>query len=105
MWTAGQTNCQYSSGFIAFVWAAPYAHPLLNAAELASLYLLVINYISAIILQTGLTDGGFKQTADGWAAALFVVNAAFLLIHVARLFGWTRQWISARLTSHKQQRL
>ena len=87
-------------------WSHPYAHPLLNVGELASLYLLLLNYISALILQTGLVEGGFHATADGWAAALFVVNLAFLLLLVAGLFGWARQRIASRLSARpRPQRL
>ena len=84
-------------------WSAPYAHPLLNAGELASLYLLLISYISAIILQTGLVDGGFHQTAEAWAVLLMVINIAFLCILVAGLAGWARQCISKRMEERRRQ--
>ena len=87
-------------------WAAPYVHARMNHGELVSLYLLLINYISAIILQTGLTDGGgFHQTANLWAEALFVVNGAFLLLLIACLFGWVRGWLEARCAARSRRPL
>ena len=86
-------------------WSRPYVHARMNHGELVSLYLLLINYISALILQTGLTDGGFHQTADLWAVALFVVNGAFLLILLALLFRWVRQWLEARCDARRRPRV
>jgi hypothetical protein len=86
-------------------WARPYAHSWLNRAELASLYLLQINYITALVLQSagagagagaagaaadGVSGGG-GQGAAAWTALLLVANLLFLLALVAALFAFARQ--------------
>jgi hypothetical protein len=71
-------------------WSHPFAHSTLNVGELASLYLLLLNYISALILQTGVSEGGFQATANGWALMLFALNAMFILTLLAGLFGFVR---------------
>jgi hypothetical protein len=71
-------------------WSHPFSHSALNVGELASLYLLLLIYISALILQTGVSEGGFQATANGWAILLFALNLIFILTLLAGLFGVVR---------------
>jgi hypothetical protein len=71
-------------------WSHPFSHATLNVGELASLYLLLLTYISALILQTGVSGGGFQQTANGWALLLFALNFLFVVALLAGLFGFVR---------------
>jgi hypothetical protein len=75
----------------------PLIHSSLNYGELASLYLLLLNYISALILQTGLSDDSFHATANGWALLLFALNGAFLVMLLGGLFGFVREWTAIHL--------
>jgi hypothetical protein len=72
----------------------PYASEWLNRGELISLYLLLINYITALLLQTGASasDAGSSVggSINGWAIGLFVLNATFLLILIVGLFATMR---------------
>jgi len=73
-------------------WAKPYLHPLLNWAELASLYILLLNYISALVLQLVVVNSpaGLSHSANVWAAFLFLLNFLFLLVLLAALLRFVR---------------
>jgi hypothetical protein len=72
--------------------ASPYRHAWMNYAELVSLYLLLTNYLSALILQTVVLNSpnGFDSTANTWAIILFALNFIFLLMLVAALAQFVR---------------
>jgi len=70
-------------------WAAPYSHAVLNTGELVSLYLLLVNYITSLILQTGST---LHASADVWTLILFLLNLLFILVLIGGLFGFARVW-------------
>jgi hypothetical protein len=83
-------------------WARPFTHKMLNSAELASLYLLLINYISALVLQAGggagdSGAGSVGQSAPGWTALLLAANLLFILALVAALFAFARRAAQAGL--------
>jgi hypothetical protein len=64
----------------------------MNYAELVSLYLLLTNYLSALILQTVVLNSpnGFDSTANTWAIILFALNFIFLLMLGAALAQFVR---------------
>jgi hypothetical protein len=75
----------------------PYASVWMNRGELASLYLLLLNYITALVLhQSAPSSGGIGggnvdrsgggHSLDGWTVALFLLNLLFLLVLIAGLF-------------------
>jgi hypothetical protein len=76
----------------------PYRHSLLNSAELASLYLLLLNYLTALLLQgDAASSGGFASSASSWAALLFVINLFFLLALIGALFQFARTAAAAAI--------
>ena len=76
----------------------PYRHSLLNSAELASLYLLLLNYLTALLLQgDAASSGGFAASASSWAALLFVINLLFLLALIGALFQFARTAAAAAI--------
>jgi len=72
--------------------ASPYRHAWMNYAELVSLYLLLTNYLSALILQTVVLNSpnGFDSAANTWAIILFALNFIFLLTLGAALAQFVR---------------
>jgi len=89
-------------------YAQPYRHAALNAAELASLYLLLLNYLSSVVFQTAFSvgSGGFGQSEDVWAALLFAANLIFLLgllgalsSRVRRAYARVRDAIKRRMAA------
>jgi len=78
-------------------WAKPFRCEWLNRAELSSLYLLLLNYLAAVVLQSGLASsgtvggsGGWNADGAGWLGLLLALNLAFLLALVAGLFAFVR---------------
>jgi hypothetical protein len=73
-------------------YAQPYRHTALNVAELASLYLLLLNYISSVVFATAFSvgTGGFGTSEDVWASLLFAANLVFLLALLGALSSRVR---------------
>jgi len=87
-------------------WARPFRSEWLNRAELASLYLLLLNYIAAVVLQSGMASGGTGSAGSesgngtgtggwaadgaGWLGVLLALNLAFLLALIGGLFAFVR---------------
>jgi len=90
-------------------WAKPFRSEWLNRAELASLYLLLLNYIAAVVLQSGMVSGGtgggggrdsvsstgtggggWAADGAGWLGVLLALNLAFLLALIGGLFAFVR---------------
>jgi hypothetical protein len=79
------------------MWARPYRSIWLNRAELASLYLLLLNYISALVGQSATAVRGAVPGSDTtWVLALFLANLLFMLVLCFSLIAWTRGMIIAR---------
>jgi hypothetical protein len=65
----------------------PYISKWMNRGELASLWLLQLNYIAAVISSSSNEGQG---SGSGWFVLLFIANICFLLMLVAFLFSWLR---------------
>jgi hypothetical protein len=86
-------------------WARPFRNQWLNRAELVSLYLLLLNYMAAVVLQASLSvsarggggSGGHDQSGSFWLVVLFVLNLLFLLLLFGGLFAIVRRKVSARI--------
>lgn len=63
-----------------------YAAVWLNRGELASLYLLLLNYITALVMHQTSTGSVNGHTLDAWTIMLFLLNLIFILALVAGLF-------------------
>jgi hypothetical protein len=71
----------------------PYASEWMNRGELVGLYLLLIHYITALVLQSsasGADPSSVGSSINGWALVLFLVHALFLLALVIGLFASCR---------------
>ena len=86
--------------------SAPYESPWLNRGELASLYLLLMNYITALVLHETIAGAGAggagpnAKDASGasdevqlnvWTVALLSANLAFIVILAGLLFRTLQQ--------------
>jgi hypothetical protein len=75
----------------------PYASDWLNRGELISLYLLLINYITALVLQSASSSASagdpssIGSSITSWAIVLFLVNAFFIVALVIGLFASVRE--------------
>jgi hypothetical protein len=65
----------------------PYKSVWMNRGELASLWLLQLNYIAAVISSSSNSEQG---SGSVWFVLLFLANLCFLLVLVACLFSWLR---------------
>jgi hypothetical protein len=80
----------------------PYRSPPLNAAELASLYLLLLIYSTALLSEAGADSGSDASALPlPWVATLFLLNGAFLLALLVGLVAVIRHraeglWAKAR---------
>jgi hypothetical protein len=78
-------------------WAQPYRHKLMNKAELASLYLLLLNYSTALVVQSAMTAGTANADSDRvWAIFMFLANLAFVLALLVGVFRFVRAVLQAK---------
>jgi hypothetical protein len=74
----------------------PYRYRWLNRAELCSLYLLLLNYISALVSEGAHADNVSDSSDATWVAVLFICNLVFLLALTGGLFAYVRAVASLR---------
>jgi hypothetical protein len=78
-------------------WAQPYRSKWMNKAELASLYLLLLNFASALVVQAAVTAGTANADSDFvWAILLFILNLAFMMALLGGLFRFVRAVLRAK---------
>lgn len=79
-------------------WAAPYCSIWANRVELSSLYLLLINYLTSLILQQQSQATSVSTTdLSIWTGFLLFINLAWIvcvlgLIAIARVPRWMEKW-------------
>jgi len=80
-------------------WTLPYRSAWLNFAELTSLYLLLLNYTAALVVQSSVSsnDGAQDNSGSLWLVALFALNLLFLLGLIGGLFAVVRSRAAAVL--------
>lgn len=70
--------------------ASPYVSAGLNRGELVSLYLLLLNYITALVLHEELTVATSAQPENElnvWTVGLLIANLVFILVLIGGLFS------------------
>jgi hypothetical protein len=83
-------------------WSHPYSHDWMNRAELCSLYLLLINYTTALVGQSSLAGGTSSSSNNSngdtvWTLMLFFLNLLFMMALVAGLFAFVRAAVAAKM--------
>jgi hypothetical protein len=76
-------------------YAQPYRSRWLNHGELASLFLLLITYLSALVLQS--SNSSPASSESGWFVVLFLSHVLFMLLLLLGLFAYVRVKFGPRL--------
>lgn len=85
--------------------AQPYESYWMNRGEMLSLYLLLLNYITSIILRSSIETGvSSGHSLDIWTIVLFLSNLIFILILIVGLFASMRQRLM-RIATNIQRRI
>ncbi len=83
----------------------PYSSRWLNIAELCSLYLLLLTYMTVLVLQSSIAISGTDATVAaplGWVTLLFLLNGAFLFALLAGLFALFRRIAADKIAAMRK---